>query len=380
MKILFPIGTLYPSQQGGPSNTVYWMAKALSNEGVEVSTITTNIGAEGKIPANKWLDTEYGRVIYHSAHFPLLPWNMIKSTFSSIPHCDLVHITSLFYPPSLVAGFIAYWYGKPIIWSPRGELDRLALVYSTWKKRPFLWLIRLFLSKKVIFHSTCPEETLRVKTVIGEHTQVVEIPNFLELPKLIKPTSPSSSYLLYIGRIHPKKAIEKLITALSYSPTFISMETILIIAGDSANAYGEQLKTQAQNLGLAKKVQFIGHVEGEAKQKLYANAYYTILPSNTENFGNVVVESLAQGTPVIASTGTPWAILEEHDAGYWVDNTPSALSEAIDKALGMEYEEYLLCRKNALLLAYSQFDIAKNFHKWTNLYKSVISSSKSISI
>lgn len=374
MKILFPIGTLYPSQQGGPSNTIYWMAKALTSEGVEVTAITTDIGAKGKIPTNKWLDTEYGRVIYQATRFSLLPWRMMISTIHAMPQCDLAHLTSLFYPPSLVAAVAAHWYGKPIVWSPRGELDRLALVYSTWKKKPALWLIRRFLSKKVVFHSTSPEETERVKSVIGRHVHVVEIPNFLELPTLYAATPSVPPYILCIGRIHPKKAIENLIAALPNSPLFISSGTKLIIAGDSENTYGEYLKKQVKTLDLSGKVEFVGLVEGKKKQELYANAYCSVLPSHTENFGNVVVESLAQGTPVIASKGTPWARLEQMQAGFWVNNSSVALAKAIENTLSLKHEDYQSYRRNALKLACNDYDIHKNIRKWVEVYQAIIRS------
>jgi glycosyltransferase involved in cell wall biosynthesis len=372
MKVLYPIGSLYPSQVGGPCNTVYWMAKGLMAKGIEVTIVTTNAGAENMVTANKWMNTDYGRIIYCSANFPLFPWRMLIFTISTMPSCDVVHLTSVFYPPSLVAALAARWYGKPIFWSPRGELDRLALVYSSWKKKPILGFIRRFLVKKTTFHSTSPEETQRVKEILGSETTVVEIPNFLELPTLQLLTLPYRNNFIYVGRIHPKKAIENLIEALQFSPRFLSMGFNLIIAGDCNNSYGVRLKKQVEKLGLSQKVQFIGHIEGEAKQKLFANAYFSILPSNTENFGNVVVESLAQGTPVIASTGTPWAILEKEHAGIWVDNTPIALAEAIDKALAFSPEKYQDFRINSLSIVQQFFEINENVYRWIDVYLSNI--------
>ncbi len=371
---MFPIGTLYPSQQGGPSNTIYWIAKALVHQGVHVTIVTTNVGTTNKVPSNQWINTDYGRVIYYSTWFPVFPLRMVRSTIAAIPHCDLVHLTSLFYPPSLVAALAALWYGKPIVWSSRGELDRMALVYSSWKKKPILWLIRQFLSKKIVFHSTSPEETLRVKLVLGQQVQTVEIPNFLELPTLVNRTPVITPYLLCIGRIHPIKAIENLIASLQHSPQFLKLGINLIIAGDCNNHYAEQLKTQVHELGLSSKIQFIGHVEGASKQKLYANAYFTLLISHAENFGNVVVESLAQGTPVIASVFTPWEILPQQNAGFWVNNTPEALSACIDQVLKIPKNEYLSMRRSSVLLVEKEFDIKKNIIKWKDCYSTILHS------
>jgi glycosyltransferase involved in cell wall biosynthesis len=373
LKILYPIGTLYPSQQGGPSNTVYWMAKALTETGHEITLVTTNLLAENKVTADRWLETDFGRVIYHNERRHLLPSKMLRSVWKEMPACDIVHLTSLFYPPSLLSALMAKWHKKPIIWSPRGELDEKALVYSTWKKKPVLWALRQFFIGKTTFHSTSQEETKRVKGTLGRHAQVVEIPNFMELPPSEK-SFQEKPYLLCVGRIHPKKALENLIAALPFSKNFMQSDFTLKIAGDADNAYGEQLKKRVVELGLSKKVEFLGMVEGEDKQRLYAGAHFSILPSHTENFGNVVIESLAQGTPVIASKGTPWEMLETENAGFWTENEPAALTTAIDKALNLSPGAYQIIRENALSLARQRFDIKANVEIWERTYRTIINS------
>lgn len=371
LKILYPIGTLYPSQEGGPSNTVYWMAKALTARGVEVTIITTNLGAETKVPADRWMSTAYGRIIYHSALYHLLPVKMLFSIWKTMPDCDITHLTSLFYPPSLLSAIIAKWHKKPVVWSPRGELDEKALAYSNWKKRPYLWFIKRLRARHITFHSTSAEESERIRAVFGKNTQVVEIPNFIELPQREKPAN-GTPYLLCVGRIHPQKALDNLIEALPVSKQFMQTDIVLKIAGDDQNDYGGYLKKKVAGLGLQEKVEFTGLVEGAEKQSLYAGACFSLLPSHTENFGNVVIESLAQGTPVIASTGTPWAILEREKAGFWTDNSPEALAQAIDAALSLQHETRMEYRKNALELVQRQYDIRKNIALWIKTYRSVL--------
>ena len=93
-----------------------------------------------------------------------------------------------------------------------------------------------------------------------------------------------------------------------------------------------------------------------------------------EPFGNVVVESLAQATPAIASKGTPWKILEVEEAGFWTENEPAALASAIEKALKLPPDEYQIFRKNALSLARRSFDIAANVEVWIKTYEASINS------
>ncbi len=339
--------------------------------GIEVTIITTSLGAEKKIAADTWLETLYGKVIYHTALLHTLPGNMLLTVRQKLPACDVVHLNSIFYPPSLLTALMAVWYKKPVIWSPRGELDEKALVYSTWKKKPVLWFISRYLLKRIVFHTTSPEESVRVRTVLGTQAQIVEIPNFMEIPDLVREHSPTP-YFLCIGRIHPKKALENLIAALPLSRAFIQSNYSLKIVGDDQNIYGELLKRKVKELALENKVEFTGLVEGEAKQRLYAGAYFSILPSHTENFGNVVIESLAQGTPVIASQGTPWQILETEKAGIWTSNDPDGLAAAMDRALNLSPDNYNGYREKSLAVVKEHFDIKSNVHVWLNTYQAML--------
>src|SRR5690606_14618798 len=123
---------------------------------------------------------------------------------------------------------------------------------------------------------------------------------------------------LFIGRIHPIKAIHKLLTALNLSLEFKSSAFEFVIAGVPElrhQGYYNDLLTRIEEFGLQSKVRFVGQVNNKDKEKLYAESFFTFLPSETENFGNVVLESLNQGTPVVASLGTPWDILENKKCG-----------------------------------------------------------------
>ena len=174
-------------------------------------------------------------------------------------------------------------------------------------------------------------------------------------------------YFLYVGRVHPKKAIENLIIALYNNMAFLNSGFILKIAGDCDNNYGRMLKCLANNLNLSNKVIFLGYIESKKKQILYANAYFTFMPSHTENFGNIVIESLAQGTPVVAAKGTPWEILEKKEAGFWVDNSPESLSKTINHILSLHDSAYNSLKENAEKFV-REYDISENIEKWTNVY------------
>lgn len=368
MKILFPIGSYFPSQDGGPSNTVYWICKQLIKEGFSITVTTTTSGIEN-VCHNKWIDTEYGRVIYIKSRFHFFPLKLILTSIREVRRHEIIHLSSIFYPLSMIMYPVALFYRKKIIWSSHGELDDGALIYKSFIKKIILFTLRIILNDKVLFHTTSPQESIYIRKNLSTNIRVVEIANFMELPTLVSCTV--KNQFLYLGRIHPKKNILELIRALTYSELFLRSDFKLIIAGNNSNPYGDLLKEKVSEWSLNEKVYFIGLKTGEEKELLYASSYFTLLPSITENFGIVVIESLAQCTPVIASKGTPWDILEKQKAGFWVESSAQSLSTAIGRALTLSKEEYSIYRNNSLELTRFKFDICTNINKWVELYRNL---------
>lgn len=371
MRILYPIGSLYPSQQGGPSNTVYWLAKALTRKGHEVICVTTNTSLPPEIPLNTWLKRDFGKVIYCKTRFNSAPIRMVWYSLKQLRNQDIVHLNSLFYPPSIFLYFIALFYGKTILWSVRGVLDPKALEISKVKKNVVLWLLNSFKTRKLSFHTTSPEETTFVNLHFGDQAKVVEIPNYIELPVKLEHRE-EKPYILYLGRLHPIKALDQLLLAIASSNIFQASGFTLRITGEDKHDYGDQLKNMVEQLNLTNLVSFEGEITEDEKEGLLANAYFLILPSHSENFGNVILEALAQGTPAIASTGTPWQILEPTKAGFWVRNSVESIRNCLELIISMPAQKYLTYRKNAYRLVTEKFNIESKIQDWEDAYQRML--------
>ena len=367
IKVLFPTGSFYPAQTGGPDNSVYWITKALKRKGMEVKIVTTERGLPEAIPRQKWLDKDFGRIIYTKNWIHYFPLQLIRRAFQELKGVDVLHLTMIFYPASFVIAILnQLFYKKPVYWSIRGDFDPHMMKRSVWKKKPVVFLLRRFLKSKVVFHSTCDAETQYAKELLGREIEVVQLTNYMEIPDQLN--IPKKKYLLYLGRIDSKKAIENLISALDHSKKFRTSGFHLKIVGDYNNLYGQKLIKLVDQFHLEKEVEFVGHASGLEKQQLLAAAYFLIMPSHTENFGIVVAEALAQGTPAIASIHTPWKILEDWKAGFWLDNNVRSLAECIDQVLQFSTNDYAQLQENTRPLVDAEFNIYLNIDKWIAVY------------
>ncbi|MEX3242233.1 glycosyltransferase [Serratia quinivorans] len=129
-------------------------------------------------------------------------------------------------------------------------------------------------------------------------------------------------YLVHVGRFHPHKRHDRLLKA--YAQSGIQAPLALIGTGSEANV--EEVKQLANQLGISDRVLFLGFQANP--YPFIRHASLLVLSSDSEGFGNVLVEALLCGTPVVSTRcpGGPAEILEK--AG--MDN---ALAELNEKSL-----------------------------------------------
>lgn len=361
MTILFPLVAFYPSQIGGPCNTLYWHCCALKHNSVEPTVITTTVGIEkDKVVFDEWIKSDCGDVYYSTKG--VFSFSTIKIISREIANTDILHLNSLFSAFSIYS-FIyksLFYPKKKIVWSVRGELNDNALKYSSWKKKPLLFLYKLF-NKNIVYHSTSKQETEGIKKIFPK-SKVISLPNLLSPSKRLD--LQNSNDLLYVGRIHPIKSLHKLISALALSDVFMESSSKLFIVGkqeDRHNYYKEELESQIEELKLQNKIVFKGHLEGDdkddlkdyAKQKGFKNIWFygscydetelSNLIYNVElcvspgNIGLTAIHSLMYGTPVITHNSFPYqgpefeAIQESETGLFFEHNNVDSLAEKIEE-------------------------------------------------
>ncbi|MFH0914047.1 MAG: glycosyltransferase [Chloroflexota bacterium] len=140
--------------------------------------------------------------------------------------------------------------------------------------------------------------------------------------------------LLFVGRIEPLKGLERLITALSLLEG--ECPRLVVLGGDQSNQPEvDRLQELARRLQVQEHIIFSGRVEHDELPYFYSAADASVIPSYYESFCLVALESLACGTPVLATdVGDLKNIIWEGETGYVVkDNSPHLLAGKIPALL-----------------------------------------------
>ena len=166
---------------------------------------------------------------------------------------------------------------------------------------------------------------------LGWNEQICVIGNCINVDDIqMKSDWHKKRSILFLSRVHVKKGINFLIEAVAQLKEIMNDYEVKV-AGPGDDSYVGELKNLAKRLGVDEQVKFVGSVFGKAKFDLYRDADLFVLPTHSENFGIVVTEALACGTPVITTKGTPWEELETRHCGWWTDIGTEPLVKALDR-------------------------------------------------
>jgi glycosyltransferase involved in cell wall biosynthesis len=345
MKILHITPAFYMAHiYGGPIESVYKLCHYLVLNGCEVRVLTTDAnGVDKVLDVDKGREIEIDKSLYVRYCRRIMRHSVSPTLTRLLPFyvhwADVVHLTAVYSFPTIPTLMTCMALGKPVVWSPRGALQRWERSSRGRVKKVWERICRAVAPRRLVLHVTSEEEAQESHERLPG-VETVIIPNGIEIPeKVTLVCGKGMLRLLYLGRLHPKKGIENQLEACKILIGGSGMPWSLTIAGAGDPNYTRTIRTKIQDLGLSERVKMVGEVIGAAKQRLFENADITVMPSYTENFGMVVAEALAHGVPVIVSKGTPWRRVEEMGCGVWVENDPESLAKAIERMSGMPLGE-----------------------------------------
>ena len=307
MKVLHVTSNLGP-HRGGPVSALIGLARAQAKVGMEVS-IVVNRSAES---------VERGELENLGVRFVDLapPLSTLRPEpkalqvlAAQIERAAVVHIHGVWEEPQHSAAVLARQLATPYLIRPCGMLDPWCLAQKRWKKKLYYqWRQKTDLNGAAALHFTSRAERDGTTALKLTSRALVE-PNGLDLEKFqhlpadqlfrqqhLKNTT--RKYLIFAGRLHPKKGLDILIPAFARS----NLDgCLLCVAGPDENDYRAVVESSVRSHGIENKVVFTGMLRDEMLLSALSGAELFVLSSYQENFGNAVIEALACGTPVIIS-------------------------------------------------------------------------------
>jgi glycosyltransferase involved in cell wall biosynthesis len=341
VKILHVVPTYLPAwRHGGPILAVHGLCKALAARGHEVAVFTTDVHGDGTldVPLGRPVGIDGAEVRY----FPVrslrrLYWapGLAEAAREEISRFDAVHLHSVFLWPTSAAARAAERADVPYVLSPRGMLvPELIRAHGRWRKLAWMALAeRRTIERAAALHATSALEAEEAARLGFPLPPVEVVPNGIDpepwdgdleaLSPPVREIVEGPPFFLFLGRLSWKKGLDRLIPALADVPG-----AVLAVAGNDEEGLGPKLERLAGDSG---RVRFLGPVHGADKAALLHRAAALVLPSRSENFGNVVLESWAAGRPVAVTPEVGLAgTVRETGAGIVMDgNLGKALRDLL---------------------------------------------------
>ena len=333
MKVLYT-GTL-DVNAGGPAFSTYNTMRGLNAIGVDTHVLMYEMEKNGKLIG--------ADVPIHFAKKPIEHiFSYSPSYKKEIKACgdfDIYQAQGVWLYNTYALVDVARKQGKPYVITPRGMLYPQDIAKSKpWFKNMSL-KIRLLddLNRAACVHVTCEDEMNHCRNS-GVTSPIAIVPNPVEIKEYPKVKKDQAFRLGYLGRISRRKNVEGLIYAWSELGDKVKENAELLIIGGGDEEYMAFLKKEAARLNLS-NVRFTGFISGQEKEDALSSLSVLAMPSEFENFGNVIVEGLVRGIPCIATTGAPWKDLVDFKCGWWVKYNQEAITDAVKAALGTSAEE-----------------------------------------
>jgi glycosyltransferase involved in cell wall biosynthesis len=374
MRVLH-IAPYFADEFGGPPVMVRQLCRHLAQAGLEVDLVSTN----DKLPTASlnWQSLDGYRLklfrcsqtIGYQFSLSFLWW-FLKNAH----RYHVIHIHTIFCFPPALAAYVCMKKNIPYIFTLHGTIQAWALQYKKNKKRIFLSLIGAKLLNEATAIHCLADQTRAYLRVMGIETKLFVLPNglegtadqaqslLLETPKEFEPLQ-SKRVILFLGRLDPKKGIDRLLRAFAnyhrHSP-----DSHLVIAGPDLIGFRAKIEGWITELQLEGKVTLTGMVKGNRKLALLKLASAFVLLSRSEECSIALIEAMAFGIPCFYSPEC-WCRAHEFHAGV-------ELNEPLEETLVEELLKIDSNDENRRKLSLNAQHYVRVHHDWSTISRALI--------
>jgi glycosyltransferase involved in cell wall biosynthesis len=379
MKILHTIAGLWEGT-GGPVASVTSLCAGLAARGHEVTLLT---GSGPLHPAVLEL-----RASVRVRTVPLGPYLIANWSSAFRAACleearraDLVHDNGVWLYTNWSSVRMAMRAGRPVVRSPHGMLSAWALRRSGLIKRLLWSLIERRLFDEVALVHVASELEARDVRQLGVAARTVLVPHGIDLEgeyatariararEVDLPEAEGRRVVLFLSRIHPVKGLDLLCRVWAELPAHLP--ALLLVAGPGDDASLRELRRWLAGQP-GPPARYVGPVTGDRKVALLSSAWLIALPSYSENYGMVIAEALACGTPVLTTTKMPWAEVAATGCGWVIEPEADALARVLHAALGLTTDEHERMKAKARALVARSHSLESAVTRMEENYRDVI--------
>lgn len=334
---------------GGPAISVPELGVELERLGIEVTLMSVTLKGDVK---NEVIERAglHHVCIRGLGRGPLYIAPEFQRKLAQLVRPDsVIHLHSMWPSVAYYALQVIRKTNVPLVLAPRSNLYDQSLARHRFRK----WLLQALYINQLFgrvscWHATEPDEVSAIEKVDTKHP-IALVPNGIRVDearcevsraeaKLALNWCMNSRVLLFLSRIHPRKGLIELVRSFMRHEGYRHNWVLSIVGPIQDREYFNQVSIAASD-HWGKGVRYEGEVYGKNKWLVYRAAELFALPSKFENFGISIGEALASGIPVLTTKSCPWPQIKEHDAGWWIEDTPAALDVAMGQILFATEEE-----------------------------------------
>ena len=281
---------------------------------------------------------------------------------------NIIHIHGVWMYPQYIAAKFAYKNQIPFIITCHGMYEPWLWLKGKFRKENyFKYVTKQIFSKANYIHAITTPEAKELKKLFPNN-KIKTIPNLIDFKdEKVYDSNLNEKYILYLGRIDKKKGIDILLKAFA---RLKENSFSLKIAGGN-NDYKEELLTLAKELNIESKIEFLGLVVGNEKEKLFRNAYAFVAPSHSEVIGMVNLEAASMQTPVVTTYQTGLDKNWSKNGGFLINPNEDELFVELEKILNWSVSERNLNGKKLNLFVKENYSWNIRIKDWKDLYNSI---------
>jgi glycosyltransferase involved in cell wall biosynthesis len=346
---------------GGPIRSVANLVSLLK-EHYDIYVVTRDrdegdTKAYEQVVIGEWLNKDN----YHLIYLPPQDVSVrrIKQILTERSY-DFIYTNSLFSVFTRILLLLSTWMGFKLTIAPRGELHTGAIQLKSYKKIPYVGLVRLFSNNRIIWHATDQQEVAAISQYFNRSkVRCVPIRFAPDLPGGLSKRigwmkQPGLLRLLSVARIARNKGLKFLLEIMQKMNEGM---VILDIYGPVVDpGYWAECQQLIKELPANCSVSYKGEIVHAQVESVMQEADFLAMPTHGENFGHVIFEALSCGLPVLISDLTPWRRLSDKQAGWDLPLERDRWLGVLQQCLRMDLQTYGLLVAHACQVAKDYVD------------------------